>query len=178
MHGPAHTREGRWPTRRARSSLRRLTQMEYSASFTRLCHLDARSRRMRTGNAPHGSAGLLLPAAVPEGRDRSDLPVPAQELIDIGLIGVGTEPLEQRGEHAVVVVLHDVGDADRTRSSSGCHRPSSADALQGRITSDRNSRTPEASTPSASARSARRNRDGQGAVRLLATRAALACPLM
>ncbi|MFI9613398.1 hypothetical protein ACIHCM_17310 [Streptomyces sp. NPDC052023] len=36
-----------------------------------------------------------------------------QELTDLRPVGTGTEPPEQRGEHAVVLVLHGVGDADR-----------------------------------------------------------------
>lgn len=36
-----------------------------------------------------------------------------QELADLRLVGTATEPLEHGGEHAVVLVLHVVGDADR-----------------------------------------------------------------
>jgi len=36
-----------------------------------------------------------------------------QELTDLGPAGAGTEPLEERGEHAVVLVLHIVSDAHR-----------------------------------------------------------------
>lgn len=36
-----------------------------------------------------------------------------QEPTDLGLVGAGLEPLEQRGEHAVVLVLHVISDAER-----------------------------------------------------------------
>ncbi|WP_426501733.1 hypothetical protein [Streptomyces sp. D54] len=37
----------------------------------------------------------------------------SQELTDLRLAGTTAEPLEERNEHAVVLVLHLVGDADR-----------------------------------------------------------------
>ncbi|MEV7116742.1 DUF317 domain-containing protein [Streptomyces anulatus] len=62
---------------------------------------------------PDRKAGLPLADYSWKERTTESGQLVPQELTDLRLVGTTAEPLEERSEHAVVLVLHLVGDADR-----------------------------------------------------------------
>src|SRR5690606_41850839 len=69
----------------------------------------------RVGRRPpdHPSAGHCFWPQAQRVETEVILQFVPQELTDLGPTGAGTESLEERGEHAVVLVLHIVSDAHR-----------------------------------------------------------------